>query len=361
MAEERKRQHGGRTVTRRRFLAGSGAAIAAAATGGPLILVPGKAKASEQLVVTSWGGAYEEGIKKVFAEPFTKETGIPITTINNADLAKVKAQVTSGAVEWDVFDGIGPQITAGAKNGYWEPVDASIVDRSDLVVPGGDTFVGVYFYGGGVCWDNKRHPDGKHPVDFKGFWDVNAYPGPRALRARIPETLEMALIADGVEPRKLYPLDVERGFRSLDRIKPHIKKWVVPSPQTISLVQDGEVNFSYTYISRVVGAERAGSPIGFSYKQTLNSMEYFAVVKGSKNREAAMKFIAFCLRPDRQAAFADLLSFTPIARKGYQLASPEGKKHMADLESPNNGIIDDQWWRDHFDELTKRFTEWTIT
>lgn len=349
-----------RSMSRRRFLGGSAAALAAAA-GGPLILVPGKAKASEQLVLTSWGGAYEAGITKVFAEPFTKETGIRITTVNNADLAKVKAQVTSGAVEWDVFDGIGPQITAGAKNGYWERVDTSIIDRSDLVVPGGETYVGLYFYGGGVCWDTKRHPDNKHPVDFKGFWDVKTFPGRRALRARIPETLEMALIADGVSPSKLYPLDVERGFKSLERIKPYIKKWVVASPQTVSIVQDGEADFSYTYISRIIAAQRAGGSIGFSYQQTLNSMEYFAVVKGSKNRDAAMRFIAFCLRPDRQAAFADLLSFTPIARKGYQMASAEGKKHMADLTSPNNAIIDDQWWRDNYDALEKRFAEFMIS
>jgi putative spermidine/putrescine transport system substrate-binding protein len=64
-------------VTRRRFLSGTGAMLASAASG-PLILVPGKARASEQLVVTSWGGAYEAGIIKVFAEPFSKETGMPI-------------------------------------------------------------------------------------------------------------------------------------------------------------------------------------------------------------------------------------------------------------------------------------------
>ena len=41
--------------TRRTFIAASGATIAAAASG-PLIIVPGKAKAAERVVFATWGG-----------------------------------------------------------------------------------------------------------------------------------------------------------------------------------------------------------------------------------------------------------------------------------------------------------------
>ena len=38
-------------------------------------------------------------------------------------------------------------------------------------------------------------------------------------------TIPAALVADGVPKDKLYPLDLDRAFKKLDEIKPHIKVW----------------------------------------------------------------------------------------------------------------------------------------
>lgn len=344
----------GTRPTRRSLLTGGAAIVAAPA------VFAGRARADTTITVTSWGGDYRAGIEKIFAQPFTKETGIAVRLVDNADLARVKAQVQTGRIEWDVFDSVGPQITAGAKEGLWEEVDAKIVDRSDLVAPGGPTYVGTYLFAGGVAYDPKRVPEGKRPVDFKGFWDVGTFPGRRGLRTRISETLEMALLADGVEPKSLYPLDVERGFKALDRIKPAVKKWIDTTPQTVTLVTANEIDFSYTYISRVRPAQIAGSSVAISTEQTLNSLEYLAVPKGTRNREAAMRYIAFCLRPDRQAAFGETLFFSPNSRKGFEASTPAARQHMPDMASPKNAILDDDWWADRYTPLQKRFTEWLL-
>lgn len=346
-------EHSPGSSTRRRFIGTAGALAAAAA-------LPRHARAASPLVVTCWGGAYEKGIRDVFADPFTKETGIPVTLVNNADLTKMKVQVDSRNVQWDVFDSIGPQITAGARQGLWEDIDTSIVDASDLIAPGGRNFVGTYLYGGGIAWDPKRFAEGKRPMTFKDFWDVKQFPGRRGLRTRIPEALEMALVADGVAPDQLYPLDVERGFKAMDRIKPHVKKWIETTPETVTLLTNNEIDFSFTYLSRVIPAQKAGSSIDMSRQQTINSLEYLAVPKHSKNREAAMRYVAFCLRPDRQAAFANLLYFAPNSKKAQALVQPEARQYMPDATNPNNVIVNDAWWGDHFDALQKRFTEWML-
>ena len=340
--------------SRRQFL-GAASAIAGAA------LLPRTAAAANPLVVTCWGGAYEKGIKDVFADPFTKETGVPVTLVNNADLTKMKVQVESRNVQWDVFDSIGPQITAGAKQGLWEDIDRSIVDTSDLISPGGRNYVGTYLYGGGIAFDPKRVPEGKRPMTFKDLWDGKAFPGRRGLRNRIPETLEMALVADGVAPDKLYPLDIERGFKAMDRIKPFVKKWIETTPETITLLTSNEIDFSFTYLSRVVPAQKAGSSVDISRQQMINSLEYLAVPKHSKNREAAMRYVAFCLRPDRQAAFANALYFAPNSRKAQPLVQAEARRYMPDATNPNNVIVNDAWWADNYDALQKRFTEWMLT
>lgn len=342
--------------SRRRFL-GSAAAV----TGASLLPMAFEARAATAITVTCWGGAYEKGVREVFADPFTKETGIAVTLVNNADLTKMKVQVDSKNVQWDVFDSVGPQITAGAKQGLWEDIDKSIVDTSDLLAPGGKNYVGTYFFGGGIGYDPKRFGDGKHPQTFKDFWDVQRFPGRRGLRTRISEALEMALVADGVAPDKLYPLDVERGFKALDRIKPHVKKWIEATPETVSLLTSNELDFTYTYLSRIIPAQKAGSSVAMSGPQTINSLEYLAVPKGTKNRAAAMQYLAFCLKPDRQAAFANALYFAPNSRKANALVSAEARPYLPDALNPNNVILNDAWWADNFDTLQKRFTEWMLT
>jgi putative spermidine/putrescine transport system substrate-binding protein len=340
---------------RRRFLGRAGA-VAASAT-----FMPFARAQAPGIVVTCWGGDYEKAIKSCFAEPFTKETGIGVSLVNNADLTKMKVQVDSKNVQWDVFDSVGPQITAGARQGLWEDIDGKIVDRSDLVSPGAKDYVGTYLFGGGVAYDPKRVPEGKRPQNFKDFWDVQRFPGRRGLRTRISETLEMALVADGVAPDKLYPLDVERGFKALDRIKPAVKKWIETTPETITLLTSNEIDYSYTYMSRVFPAQKAGLSVAMATGQTINSLEYLAVPKYSKNKDAAMRYVAFCLRPDRQAVFANTVFFAPNARKAVPLVAAESRQYMPDVLNRSNIIMNDAWWADKYDTLQKRFTEWMLT
>ena len=45
----------------------------------PAVLAPRARAADKSLTVTSWGGDYNKSVREVFADPFTKETGIPVT------------------------------------------------------------------------------------------------------------------------------------------------------------------------------------------------------------------------------------------------------------------------------------------
>ncbi|MCX7356046.1 MAG: extracellular solute-binding protein [Alphaproteobacteria bacterium] len=122
--------------TRRTFLAASGATIATAAvTSGPLIIVPGKAKAAERVVFATWGGQLQESITEAYIKPFMKETGIEVVVTGAPDLAKITAQVKAGDVETDIAEMAGSYLASGEKNGLWEPVDTKIVNRSDVVLP----------------------------------------------------------------------------------------------------------------------------------------------------------------------------------------------------------------------------------
>ena len=54
--------------------------------------------------------------------------------------------------------------------------------------------------------------------------------------------LETALIADGVPMDKLYPLDVDRAFKKLEQLKPHVLVWWSSGAQSAQVLKDGEVD-----------------------------------------------------------------------------------------------------------------------
>lgn len=346
---------------RRSFLKAAGVTAMAGALGTSMLGGPRQARAAANLVMVSWGGNYREGVEKALTKPFEQETGIKITLVDTPDLAKVKAQMMTGNVEWDLFDAPGPMAYAGARNGYWEPLAANLVDNQDLVAPPTPVAMPFFAYTGGICWDNDRHPDGKHPTNWAEFFDVEKIPGVRALRNKAQETLEIALLADGVKPENMYPLDVDRAFKVLDKIKPHIGKWIEQTPQTVSLVQSGDVDFSYTYATRAKAAAEANQPIRFAFNQNLVGLEYLTVLKNAPNKANAMKFISFAMRPENQSALMGYLGNTPARKSAVALMKPETKQWLYDPQNTSNLLLNDAWWADHLDELTARFKVWALS
>ena len=351
----------GRNVfSRRRFMVGAGGVGAAfSSSTGPLVMSSGGARAAERISFVSFGGSYGDFTKEFWIKPFTAQTGIEVDYVTGPDLARVKAQVTTGNVEWDVFDGAGSTISAGSKEGLWEPIDAKIIDIDKFVVKGGPDMVPTFIYSGGIAWDPSRT---KAPAkDFKQLWDVAKFPGRRGFRTRVSETLEMALLADGVEPAKLYPLDFDRGFKALDRIKADVKKWFEQTTQGITVIQTNEADYTYTYANRVKSAKEAGVSIDFSFDQVISARNYFTVPKGSRRKEAAMRFLDFVTRPEQQAIMAEKISFMPVTKGAAEKVSADARKWIADPNNPRSAFVDDDYWRDNFVAADKRFKEWILT
>lgn len=347
-------------LTRRNVLRGMSAAGVALAA--PAVFT-GRARAADStLTVTSWGGSYHDMVQKNFVDPFTAETGIEVQLVDNGDMAKVKAQVLSNSVTWDVIDAPAAFATSGAKENLWEELSADLVKTEGLVEGPNPFYMPIYLYSGGLLWDSERTPDGKHPVDFAGFYDVEQFPGRRCMRVLAPETLEAALIADGVAPADLYPLDVERAFAKLDALKPNISKFAGSTPEQVTSVVQNEADFSYSYFNRVNSARENGASLAFSFEQTNNSLDFFAVPKGSPNKEAAMRYIEFCLRPEQQKNWALAGFYVPNNKSALDEISASDKGgYLPDLGNGKNVVINAEWWGDNYTDVQRRYSEWMIS
>ena len=64
-----------------------------------------------------------------------------------------------------------------------------------------------------------------YPSSWTDFFNTRKFPGRRGLHKVPSETLEVALLAEGVLPGDLYPLDLNRALGKLDTIMDQILWW----------------------------------------------------------------------------------------------------------------------------------------
>jgi putative spermidine/putrescine transport system substrate-binding protein len=346
-------------VGRRGILQGFAATTLLAA---PAVIVPGRSWGGDTLVMVGWGGANQEMYEKIFVAAFTRDTGIPVVMDSGPDLAKIKAQVMTGNVTWDVVSLAGPMAVGAERAGLLEKIDYSIVHKVDSFLPPRETSFAFYTYWGGTAYNPTVTPPDAIPKSWADLWDAKRFPGRRGLRAYPQEMLEIALMADGVPPKQLYPLDIDRAFRSLDRIKPFVTKWIAQTPQTITLVQTKEITFSYAYAGRVDAGNASGLPIAFASAQPLINPNYIAVVKGTKRREAAMRLMDYFMRADLQAAYCNALPGNgPIARAAVPMLTGKASSMLPNFDDPQTAVTDVEWWTDQYNQVSQRFKEWLLT
>lgn len=346
------------TLSRRAFVVGAAAMSAAG------VIRPSRAATSSGSVTfTAYGGTYQDILVRKVFNPFTEETGIKVNVVPAPNLAKIKAQMLTGNVEWDVFLDSGAGVAHGSKEGFWEPLDPAMFNLEDMMVPPSRDRVTYNFYPGGIAWDPAKFAAGKHPATFADFFDLNKFPGRRAFSNRANNVLEVALLADGVAPKDVYPLDLDRAFKVLDRIKPSVVSWVETPPQAISLLQTGETDFGYTYASRVKATNEpgGGKPLAFSFDQNLIFPSDLAVLKGAPNRENALKLIAYILRPEVQVRAESEAGNIPVSKKAMQLLPDAVRKWLPAMDNSKNLVSNSAYWSENLDAVSRRFKEWLLS
>ncbi len=217
--------------------------------------------AQETMTITGYGGAAQESQRKAYFEPFTKETGVKILEEEwSGETAKLRGMVETGNVMWDVVNVETGHAVQGCAEGWLEKIDYEALGGREGFQPGAalDCGVGITAYATVIAYDASKYPDGG-PQTVADFWDVEKFPGARSMRRTPWSTLEMALIADGVPAADLYDVleteeGVDRAFKKLDEIKPHVKVWWSAGAQPPQLLADGEVSMVTAYNGRIYNA-----------------------------------------------------------------------------------------------------------
>jgi putative spermidine/putrescine transport system substrate-binding protein len=325
-------------------------------------LAAASAAHGQEIRVLHYGGVFGQAMKEAFFDPAAKEMKIPVIDQSRTDMAKIKASVESGKPEWDVVNVNTLEVGRGSREGLWEKIDWSIIDPKVAGAAGALEY-GVPFIGFtiGLTYSTKEYPDpAKAPKSWADFWDVKKFPGPRALENRVRYQLEFALLADGVARDKLYPLDVDRAFRKLDEIKPHIVTWARPPVQPLELLMRGEVVMAPVLSDVAFDAIKKGAPIAPVWNEALYLTNSWTVVKGTPNLKKAMEFIKTITQPSYEAALAELTGYGPMNADALPLIKPETKKLLAtDTDNLKQAVqFENEYWAKNEAALIERWNKW---
>jgi putative spermidine/putrescine transport system substrate-binding protein len=343
-------------LSRRRVLAGSALALAA-----PALWSNARAQ-SRTLYVNTWGGSWTAAEEAAYFKPFTEATGIAVRTVAPVSYAKLKAQVESGKYEWDVTVIEQGELLRADRAGLVEPVDYNILDKSKLF-PDAIYANGVATCALGTNLAFRSDKFAKPLTSWADFWDVEKFPGPRSLINNPVRVVIFALAADGVPHDKLFPLDVDRAFKKLDQIKPHIKVWWTQGNQSQQLLRDGEVTAMAMWNARATELKTQGVPVEVVWNGGLISTTMWVVAKGAPNRDLAWKFIQFAAQAKPQAEFCSKLYYGPCNPDAFKFIAPELAAQMP--TSPPNakvGIVqDNEWYAANAAKVQERFNQWLLT
>ncbi|MCW0234214.1 MAG: ABC transporter substrate-binding protein [Ferrovibrio sp.] len=346
----------GKSISRRSALQLAGATVALTFPG-PFI---SRAHARDVLYVNTWGGPWEEAAQKHLFEPFMKETGVEIKTVSPVSFAKLAAQVKTGVYEFDVTTLGDSDIVRANEAGIIEDASKAPLDQSKLW-PGAvfQNGVGSHAFATLISYRKDKFPNGG-PQSWADFFNPQKFPGTRCLQRHAGRVLAIALLADGVAPDKLYPMDLDRAFKALERIKPHLRVWWTQGPQSGQLLRDGEVDMIGIWQTYPVRLMREKQPVELVWNQALLDRAYWVVSKGSPRADLAWKFVQSAIRPERISKFALENIYGPLNPKAFEHVSTDDARLMP--TSPENikkvVIQDTSKASDQLQEASKQFERW---
>lgn len=343
------------------------AAIAAACVA-PFALWSRKASAAQQVIVRTPGGVFDDVKRETVYEPFRKATGIEVVPVA-ATAAKLMAMMKSGQNELDLIDTGDSTLLELERSNYLMPIaynEFKYTNPADIDPVVKRKFqVGCFIYAMVLGYNTKAIRPGSEPKNWAEFWDIKKFPGRRSLpdMASGTPSLEFALLADGVPIDKLYPLDIERAFRSMSRVRPAIPKFWDTGALSSTMLTDNEVSMAAIWSTRINVAMDQGAPLNVQWNQNALLAQAYGIPVGAKNLENAKKFIDYSSSPEVQSRWLAKYKAIPVNTKSYAATSPDliDPATRTPWTRSKGFVLDIQWWAENRPKVNDYWSKWIVS
>lgn len=282
----------------------------------------------EMLTVATWGGSYESAQQKALFTPFEAASGIQINTqYYNGGLGILKGDSVPDIIDMTMDDAV----LACEQNLVQRLKLSGILLASPDGVEAGKDFIegtllpcGVAHlsYSTLIAYDDRAF-SGEKPQTIGDFFDVERFPGKRALRKQPSEILEWALMAEGVPINQIYDLlSTDRGMRlalrRLDSIREHIVWWDDPGEPAV-LLKSGQVAMSSGFNGRFFDAQTRGDAITMIWDGQIIDWDVWVVPrKSDQSNLATIQFLRYVTRSENMAQMAEIIPYGPSRLSAFK-------------------------------------------
>jgi len=339
---------------------------------------------ADEMTIVSWGGAYSNSQMKAYHEPYMAKTGVKIINdeSSNEAVAKLRAMNEAGNVTWDVVDVVAADAMRLCDEGLAMEIDPDTMlapapdgtsaadDFGDLLVS--ECFIPQIVYSTTFGYRTDLVGD-TPPTSVCAVFDLEAYPGKRALEKRPINNMEWALVCDGVPADEVYSvLETEEGqaraLAKLDTIKDSVIWWSAGA-DTPQLLADGEVVMGSTYNGRLFSViEEQKQPVAMLWDYQVFDLDGWIIPAGlSEERKArALDYIMFATDTQRLADQAKYISYGPARKSSAPLVGKHAElgidmaPHMpTDPANSKTAVLYNfDFWADYRDDIDAKFQAW---
>ena len=320
------------------------------------------AMAEETVSYASYGGAYQEGVRKAILDHLPADHGMKVVDyVLAGGIRDIRTKVKANAVDIDVAELYGGLCDSAAKEDLLVPLDYSKIPNAAGIPEHlrSKHWIGFTAYSTVMAYNTKVYGDNP-PKNWADFFDVEKFPGTRAIGGSYPSSnLEIALMADGVPKEKVYPMDIDRAVKKWADFKNNITVSWTTGAQATQLAASEEVDMLSIWAARIEAAIKDGAPYAYTLNDAVMDVECLVVPRNSPNPEGAMRLINHLLDPKYQANLPDFIPYGPMNQDAFKqgLISPEkAAKVVTSTENLKKQLITNMpYWAEHIEEAQ---TKW---
>ena len=288
-----------------------------------------------ELTVVVYGGSFEQGWKKAVIEPFEKanpDIKVKIATgLTQQTIAMMRAQKNDVKIDVIMMDEVGAA-QANAE-GLYEPLVSAKVPNIEKLYPQfrvkGDAYTKFMYVAQALVWNKdviKTKPD-----SWMAMWDP-AYKGKIAI-PDIQTSHGSFFLLTASDMTGGNVKNTDPGFELIKKLKPSILTFYTQHAQVAQLFTQGEIVMTSWTSDRAQAAIDGGAPLAWTVPKEgayiIDST--IGIAKGSKNTEAALKYVNFVLSDAAQASNAQHTYLAPVNREVKLAPAVAAKLPVEDL------------------------------
>lgn len=302
--------------------------------------------AGHTLTYAGDGGTTQDAQLSALFTPFASISGVTFNQDSPQTLAKVESQVNSGNIQWDFISSFGDAVARECGT-LFEKIDLSKLDTSKVpanLMGGTECGIPSIVYGMVLAYSTDEF-SGNAPKNWADFFDLDAFPGTRALYSGDGKidgsTVQAAALAAGWDPESEFTVEwAEKGLDKIDEIADSVVFYSTGA-QAQQMLESGEAKMAGAWSGRALAAVKNGAGVDVAWDEWVSLIDYFAIVKGSKNVEAAYYAMNYALGAEQQAKWAEESGYSPTnseaqpnvdeVTQSYILTTPEREATAVDL------------------------------